>query len=201
MGFYSFRQIYDSHAKLDSDHFELIKDHPSEFWDYRQELEYDKGYSNYLCNKKLEMLRRFQSILVLQEYKKPIIFIDNVEYIDIQSLEILKACLFQKTIFVICGGSFQDNFAQEIKWHISLCENMKLYELDELPLDFSPILIAKFLGVEAVSETLNLFLQKNCGGNPGFLKMSCTYLLNKGLITIEILSIQDEKVCSLNIKH
>lgn len=156
-----YRQLYNSIIQMNTK--ELMFDFPRELWDLSDVLPLKNVKRNEDITKTLLELCAVSS-------GATIFIVDNVQYIDIQSFEVITGALKDRNIRFICGGQFEED-TWDVRWKMSLNKDIKLLEIRSLPSKFLPALFCQFLNVEGIDKKLIKFLDNSKNLPPGFLKI------------------------------
>lgn len=171
-----YRQLYDAITKT-----EKLKKNvniPRELWDLSGVLHTnDATRKDDTVKILMEMCSIINSVVVL--------IVDNVQYIDTQSYEVIVAAFNSKrNLRFICAGQFEED-TWDVRWKMSLNKHIKTIEVRSLPAKSLDFLLCNFLNVKGVDKKLIKFLQNNREITPGILKMRLENLLQQKLIEIK----------------
>lgn len=156
-----YKQLYDSVTK--SERQEIRFDLPRELWDLNEALQVGDNIDRKgtITKMLLEMCASINTLTVF--------IIDNVQYIDSQSYEVIIAALKHKHIRFICGGQFEED-TWDVRWKMSLNKDIKVLELRALSSGYFSPLFCNFLSVKGVDKKLIKLFENNDKANPGLLK-------------------------------
>ncbi|XP_071053649.1 adenylate cyclase type 10-like [Onthophagus taurus] len=172
-----YKEFYDK-VCFDDD----LRQFPFELWDLNEILQQKESYDK--LKEKIKILSVFREIVKRNRYRFSVIFIDNIQFIDLPSLDILETLICENSekfkIGLICCGEF--DLDSNIRWRLSLNDYIKLIDLkcfnEESIVDF----VSKIFQGNGVEKNLVCMLKNNCDGSPGVIKHFVKELHSKGYI-------------------
>lgn len=164
-----YRQLYDAVAKKES-----ALNVSREVWDLNEVLQANKVERKDIAIKRLLKISALSGGVT-------VLLVDNVQYIDAQSYEIIVAILKEGNVRFLCGGQFEED-TWDVRWKMSLNKDIKVLELRPLPSNFFPDLFCQFLNVKGVDKKLLKLLEDTKETCPGFLQIRLKTLVKAGEI-------------------
>lgn len=107
-----------------------------------------------------------------------VIVIDNIQNIDMKSLQLLEDMLKLKVIRLVSAGLFEED-KLHVLWKFSLSNQFKIMDLEPLGEEFIPALICHFLNVHGVMKKIVNLMREVCDGKPGWIETCLLELVNK----------------------
>jgi class 3 adenylate cyclase len=157
-----YQQLYDIMSRF---HPKVIADLPRHLWDLNEILQAKSSTSIIDSGGNKEKLQQ-NFLKVCKVNAKIVVFIDNVQFIDNRSLELLETVLQKKLIALVCAGCFEDNTTWNTMWKLSLSNQIKVFNIEPLPPTHIALLMCNFLNVKGVSKKLYSFDQQDLRGSP-----------------------------------
>lgn len=176
-----YRQLYDAFTNLDVTKNNLLRELPYDVWNYMYDIQNKNKNKDYSLKQKAKVMNAMKNLILINK-SVCIIFIDNIQFIDVQSLDLLGALLNERILRIFCSGSFNDEKAMDIKWKISLWDKIRILKLNGIPQDELPYLACQILNVQGIAKSLLRFMNAFCDGSPGLIKNCLLYFLKEGII-------------------
>ncbi|XP_045468254.1 adenylate cyclase type 10-like isoform X2 [Harmonia axyridis] len=176
-----YRQLFDQMGKIQMSESSM-KSFKRNLWNFNEILQERLVFQpNEVSNKKEEITTMFCEVC---SSKPTIVFIDNVQFLDIRSFEIINNALISGNIKLISAGTFEEN-TWDTLWQFSLTDAVRIEELAPLESQYIAPLICWFLKVVGVPKRLVYLVEKSCEGRPGWIESCLLKLVNNSGITIE----------------
>lgn len=183
-----YKNLYDSKARSGSKDHSFLKSLPSELWNFNELLQRPRFD---FANKKNKMIEFFKELCLCHHKDKvTVLFVDNIQYIDTKSLEIIDALLKTKSVRFFSAGHFEED-TWDVQWKISLSEYIKMLEMDPMDSEDIPALTCQFLRTRGAPLKLISLLTKSCEGRPGWIQSCVLRLVNNGCLEIKIVTEED----------
>lgn len=142
-------------------------------------------------NELSEIKKVMFKILCTQTFQEfSVILIDDFEYLDQQSFELLNCLLETNLVFMFIAMGQQKKLSTEQKSILSK-SHVTQYRLQPIDLMFHNQLACYFLNVSAISLELEKYLHKNSAGNPGWIKTNLTALCSTNKVQIKKMTVAD----------
>ncbi|KAL3288227.1 hypothetical protein HHI36_002676 [Cryptolaemus montrouzieri] len=122
--------------------------------------------------------------------KFSVVMIDNIQFIDIKSLQLLEDMLKIGAIRLLSAGHFEED-TLHILWKLSLSNNFKILNLEPLGAEYIPALICHFLGIHGVMKKIVKLVEKVCDGKPGWIETFLLELLDNKELKIQYIQYED----------
>lgn len=176
-----YTQLYDV---MSTEKPSIVQNLPKHLWDFNEVLK-KKNHTLEKANDPAIILKNFLELCEGDPKKCVILFVDNMEHIDMNSLEILDQALKSKCLRLICAGCFEDHTTWNRMWKLSLSNQIKLLSLQ--PLDGVHVvpLVCNFLNVKGISKRLAALIEKSCENRPGWIQTCLLTLINNGGIEVK----------------
>ncbi|CAH0550453.1 unnamed protein product [Brassicogethes aeneus] len=192
-----YSQIYNKYAEVDSPYFSVIKDMPRELWNFNEIVQRDgKLSAKVYSERKYKIFDLFKAICKGDSTTITILFIDNVQYIDKKSFEVIHAAMDEKVVRLVCGGCFEQSNWDTL-WKFSLSSLIKVMEVNPLQELYVAPLLCRMLNIKGVSKNLVSLIVKSFDGKPGYIEKSILRLLNTNCIQMQYIISEKAK----NIKE
>lgn len=193
-----YKQLYNLKSTIDSDEFVFVQNLPSDLWDFSEILQNTLHYKDSYVpvQRKFRILSLFREISRNCELGFAVIFIDNIQYIDQHSFDILETIVGEGFVRLVCAGQFDEEF-WDVRFRISLNNHIKLYELSPLHDEYLPKLLCNLLDVSGVSWRLIDQISQKSDLNPGLIESVLMRLVNEDALKIH--SVADK--CDLDCKQ
>ncbi|KAK9874397.1 hypothetical protein WA026_002744 [Henosepilachna vigintioctopunctata] len=176
-----YRQLFDQISKMDRDEVDL-NSFRRNLWDFNEIMQEKlMPLQNEAVNRKKSVLEMFSKICSI---KPTIIFIDNAQYIDERSFEVIDQTLKLGKLKLISAGTFEEK-TWDTLWHFSLSERIKIADLEPLDTEYIAPLICQFLEVYGVPKKLCNLVDRTCEGRPGWIQSCLLKLVNNTGIKVE----------------
>ncbi|KAI4467419.1 testicular soluble adenylyl cyclase [Holotrichia oblita] len=187
-----YKQLYNLKSTIDSDEFVFVQNLPSDLWDFSEILQNTLHYKDsYIpVQRKFRVLSLFREITRNCELGFAVIFIDNIQYIDRHSFDILETIVGECFIRLICAGQFDEEF-WDIRFRISLNNHIKLLELTPIVETDFPKLLCSLLEVSGISWKLVDEIANKCDFHAGLVESVLMRLVNEG--TLKTHSVEDKE--------
>lgn len=163
-----YKQLIDVKTKVDSKR--ASKTRPRHLWDLNEILQTDT-----LVNRNERIACTFSDLVRNGKGGFSVVFIDNVQYIDIQSMDVLESAIRLGCLRLICGGEFEVA-RWDIYWKMSMNDYIKLIELEPLNRRQISAFMCYLLDVQGVYKKTVSTVFKHSEGRPGWVQ---AYLLGK----------------------
>lgn len=163
-----YNQLLDMKTKVDSKR--VAKTPPRNLWDLNEILQNDM-----LVNMKQRIAGTFSDLALHGKGGFSVVFIDNIQYVDTQSLDTLISTIRLGSIRLFCGGEFETD-KWDVYWKMSLNDHIKIIELEVLNRRQVASFVCRFLDVKGVYRKTVSIIFKNSEGRPGWVQ---AYLLGK----------------------
>lgn len=174
-----YKQLYDIIAATETTQL----NYPRELWDISEALQANNIDRKTIITKTLlEISARAQALTVL--------IIDNIQYIDIQSYEVITAAVEHKSLRFMCAGQFEED-TWDVRWKMSLNKDIKVLEVQSLPMKYLPALLCNFLKVKGVDKRLVKLLENSKETRAGFLKIRLNDLINAKCLEVKCVSLNE----------
>ncbi|XP_044746145.1 adenylate cyclase type 10-like [Coccinella septempunctata] len=151
-------------------------------WHFEEALQLQKSTISEDIHQSMRIFENFLQVCKMTA-EFSVIVIDNIQNIDIKSLQLLEDMLKLKVIRIVGAGLFEED-KLHILWKFSLSNQFKIMDLEPLGEEFIPELICHFLNVHGVMKKLVDLIRKVCEGKPGWVQTCLLELLNKKDILI-----------------
>ncbi|XP_044764563.1 adenylate cyclase type 10-like [Coccinella septempunctata] len=116
--------------------------------------------------------------------KQTVIIVDNVQFLDLRSFEIIDDILKTGNFKLISAGTFSET-TWDTLFQFSLSDRVKVVDLAPLESCWIAPLICRFLKVVGVPKSLVHLVEKSCEGRPGWIQSCLLKLVNNSGIKIE----------------
>lgn len=167
-----YKQLYDVLVK--SEKQEMLVNYSRELWNLCESLETNEMDRRDIISTTLLEICALVDVLI-------VLIIDNVQYIDVQSYEVLTTVLSHKNVRFICGGQFEET-TWNVRWRMALNKDIKVFEVQPLPTKHLHSLICNFLKVKGIDKKLMKIFENIKETRPGFLKLLLeAFLRNKSI--------------------
>ncbi|CRK95608.1 CLUMA_CG009067, isoform A [Clunio marinus] len=135
--------------------------------------------------------REIFKVLCVQTFKEfSVIFIDSIDFIDVESFALIECLLTIKSIFVFATMGHQKRLSGEQRKF--LCEtNIMHYRLKPLDTAIQNQLACLYFQVSALSFELENYFRKNSNGNPGWIEKCSKSLVQNNQIHIESMTLAE----------
>ncbi|XP_044255355.1 adenylate cyclase type 10-like [Tribolium madens] len=178
-----YHQLYDIMTKHNPTVLEQL---PRYLWDLNEILQVSRSVTS------IEMLSSPSKDLINEHFNRmckgirPIlVFIDNIQFIDKRSLDLIEQVLQKKLISLVCAGCFEDNSTWNTMWKLSRCNRIKVFNIEPLPSTEIALLMCSFLNVKGVSKKLIVLINKTCEGRPGYVQACLLKMINNGELEVK----------------
>jgi hypothetical protein len=189
-----YQQLYDIMSRF---HPKVIADLPRHLWDLNEILQAKSSTSIIDSGGNKEKLQQ-NFLKVCKVNAKIVVFIDNVQFIDNRSLELLETVLQKKLIALVCAGCFEDNTTWNTMWKLSLSNQIKVFNIEPLPPTHIALLMCNFLNVKGVSKKLIVLINKTCEGRPGWVQACLLKMINNGELEVKYASTNEGEYAFLD---
>ncbi|KAL3270561.1 hypothetical protein HHI36_021098 [Cryptolaemus montrouzieri] len=171
-----YRQLFDQVAQIESSGISLDS-FKRNLWDLNEIIQEKLLPSpNEIADRKGSIADMFTKICSI---KTTILLIDNAQYIDKRSFEILKEAMKKGKLKLICSGTFEET-SWDTLWRFSLTDTVRIVDLEPLEAEYIPHIICQFLNVEGVPKKLCNLIDRTCEGKPGWIESCMLKLVNTG---------------------
>ncbi|XP_018333099.1 adenylate cyclase type 10-like isoform X2 [Agrilus planipennis] len=186
-----YKQIYDEKTRIGSKEVDLVQNLPRDLWNMNEILQAKlDSHLPYDRNRKATISKLFLQILKRNPSNVTVLFIDEIQNIDIKSLEIIEDALTDGCARLICTASFEEN-DWDFRWRFSRNDKIRITELEPLESKYVPALACQMLRVTGVKMKLIKLLIKTCENKPGWIQTCLLRLVNNGGIVLRILRATD----------
>lgn len=183
-----YKQLYNGKTLVNSKDLLSIRELPRNIWDLNDVMQFT---ANDRKGKITDMFRR----MAQAGYKgRTVIFVDNAQYIDIQSLDVIIDLLKTDCLRMICAGNFEEESTWDLRYKMRKSEKIKFIELVPLKRGEIAPLICQFLNVKGAHKKLVSLIVKSCEGRPGWVQASILRQVNIGGLEIKYVKANDEEV-------
>lgn len=172
-----YKQLYDAKTKINSKESGIIKELPREIWNLNDIVNCSAA------ERKSKISKMFETIVRDGKNNLSVVFVDNVQYIDMQSLDVLLLLLNTDCLRAFFGGQFHEE-SWDVKWKMSLNDQVKLWELGPLSRKCMAPLVCQILNTRGVHKKMLNLIIKSCEGRPGWVQTSVLRQVNNGSIEI-----------------
>lgn len=186
-----YKQLYDAQADIETGDLYNIKDIHGDVWNLNEILQDDFQNREYFLYKKIRILNVFSEICKKGFNGVSAIFVDNVQYIDEESLEILETILQDKRVRFICMASFQEE-NWHVKFKLSLSKHMKCLEWKRLQEEDVVVLSCQLLSVRGIGRQASKRISAISRGKSGRLQKILLKLINNGHLVLTVVNKNDD---------
>ncbi|XP_045476697.1 adenylate cyclase type 10-like [Harmonia axyridis] len=148
-------------------------------WHFEEALQLQKSSFSEDIHQSMRIFENFFQVCK-ENVPFSVIVIDNIQNIDMKSLQLLEDMLKLKAIRLVSAGLFEED-KLHILWKFSLSNQFKIMDLEPLADEFIPELICHFLNVRGVMKKIVNLIKKVCEGKPGWVKTCLLQLLKKDM--------------------
>ncbi|KAL7291476.1 hypothetical protein TKK_0014741 [Trichogramma kaykai] len=164
-------QIFDVDFSPSNDYLDQVKS--------KSESEVEKERKN--------EIKRLMRLLTLKCFHKPsVVFIDDAELSDEESISLLQMISNQRNLFIVMA--YGNKLTKQYFMHHKLPRMAKILELSGLDKWYHASLACQLLNVVAISVMLERVIQERSEGNPGWIESYLITLLQSSAIQIEIMT-------------
>ncbi|XP_063908032.1 adenylate cyclase type 10-like [Zophobas morio] len=178
-----YQQLYDINSTRRP---QRLYDLPRHLWDFTELLQTSKSNLSIgpvLSNSSKENVH--QNFMTMLGKDKVLVFIDNVQFMDGKSFEIIEEAVSNKNIQLVCAGCFEDTNTWNTMWKFNLSKHIKVFSLSPLPPSETGYLICTFLNVKGTSKKLIVLINKTCEGRPGWVQACLLKMINNGELEVK----------------
>lgn len=170
-----YKQLYDIIAKTEQGKMRL--NYPRELWDLSEALQSNNIDKKGIITKMLLEISFLSPSLT-------VLIIDNVQYIDTQSYEVITAAVKHKSLRFMCAGQFEKD-TWDVRWRMSLNKEIKALKVQPLPSKYLSALFCNLLNVNGIDKKLVKLLENSKEVRAGFLKIRLDALVSTKCIEVE----------------
>ncbi|KAK5647176.1 hypothetical protein RI129_002068 [Pyrocoelia pectoralis] len=184
-----YKQIFSRQSSLYASQGKIIA-LPPDLWDLKEIMQTSYTDSS---SARTKVTSLFQAVCSDENGETTIILIDNVQFIDPQSLKVIATVLSQTELKLLCAGHF-DESTWDVQWKLARTQLIKMIDLNPLGNDDIAPLCCQFLKTMGICKKLVILIIKTCEGRPGWIQSCLLRLVNNGRVEVKFITTSAEEV-------